>query len=154
MRYLIILAFFSISSCNIGSKKASNSTVICPIPDLPYLALERNKLDTTFDYQILANPIELKLPDSIIKGKVFGSSEFYVLIEPNKNIKDIEFIDCKLYRKTQVFYNYKSTQNEHRDLTLQIKNFILQNLKEIPFKQTKEASVGIHKTYCFIRFDK
>ncbi|MGC4101145.1 hypothetical protein [Ferruginibacter sp.] len=151
---IILVIAFILQSCLSASREITKKSTSThgDMPILPYLALEKNKLDTTFDYEVLQKNIYLKLPDSILKGKIKGGVEFYVLIDQNKVIRGIELIECALYNnKKSAGYKFPDLLKEQRQ---KVQQFLLKCIPIINFKQTKEPTIGIHKTYCFANLYK
>ncbi len=152
MRFLSFLFLIAIllQSCLSASRKAQkNAAPPYDIPTLPYRALEKNKLDTTYDYNVLHSNIDFKLPDSVLKGNIHGSVEFNVLIDKDKTILGIELIECSLYKKALAVYKFPDPVEMRSELKPKLETFLFQAIKTVNFRQTKAATSQIHKTYCF-----
>jgi hypothetical protein len=146
---ICILTLF-LQSCT--SNKNATQTKPYVMPDLPYRALDKKALDTTFDYQVLQVPLYASLPDSIFGNKVKGAVEFYSMIDAGKHIADIKLIECRFYKKQQLVYEYNEKVSNQVDSKL--KNYLLAFMQDKPFKQNKAVTLQQHPTYCYIGFYK
>jgi hypothetical protein len=126
--------------------------VVAMSNDFPYRALDRNKQDTTFDFQVLKKPILTKLPTSIFGKEVVGNVEFYATINQNKEITDLQINFYDFYHKRKQICQYNYAVNAPNELNTDFKNYLLNFIKTKPFIQTKRIEPTIHQTYCFIRF--
>ena len=144
---LLNLVFILFQSC-IGNKKLSQLPPYVSL-DVPYMAVSKNGLDTTFDYKVLESDIKTTLPKNIIGKKVIGSVEFYSIINANKQVTDIKIISCKFYRKKRLVHD--CPENKNNEANTMLKNHLLKFMQNIPFNQNKAVSKELHPTYCFVR---
>lgn len=155
MRKLItamaILIVF-LQSCT-GSKKATQLPPYIA-PDLPYRALDKKGMDTTFDYQVLQNTMYATLPDSIFGKKVMGAVEFYSMINTDKSVTDIKIIECRFYKQNEALLVYEFNDKMNNQVDSKLKNYLLAFIKDKPFKQNKAVTLQQHPTYCYIGFYK
>lgn len=144
----IVLILFQ--SCLPEQKKALVKGYPYVMPDLPYMALNKKELDTTFDYEILERTIYATLPKNIFSGKVTGTVEFYSMITKDKHVEDIKLITGKFHKKGKIIYEYKPDENDL--ISIKLKKYILGFIQDKPFRQTKPATLKYHPTYCYIKF--
>lgn len=114
---LIVITFGLLQSC-CNKRKASADQHVYVVPDLPYMALNKKALDTTFDYQVLDHPIYDTLPNRIFKTRVTGAVEFYSVIDESKNVTDVKLISAKFYKRKHLVYTYNPEQGNRIDKEL------------------------------------
>jgi hypothetical protein len=114
-------------------------------------------VDTTFTYELLSpskNKIknDVKLPDSLGGNKMSGKIDFYCLIDQDKNIKGIEFINVELFKRQKLYFSFDrgETKTGSDSYNKKLKQYVLEEVKSYPFKTHLVPSNDLHKTYCFI----
>jgi hypothetical protein len=152
-----ITTIISILAVLLQSCTGSKKTMQLPpyiTPDLPYRALDKKGLDTTFDYQVLQNTIHATLPDSIFGKKVTGAVEFYSMINADKHVIDVKVIECRFYKMNSTSLVYEFNVKMNNEVDGKLKNYLLEFIQDKPFKQNKTVTLPQHPTYCYIRFYK
>ena len=152
MKYLLLMGCLSVlQSCLCTRKAATQKSRPYAEPFLPYAALDRSKLDTTFDYEVLVKePVYVKMPDEVMSAKLTGDVEFFVLIDERKTIVDIAVVRCKLYKGKTLYYDFSNEGGN--PINEKLKSYLLNFMKDRPFKQTKGVAPGRHPTYFFMTF--
>ena len=136
-------------------KSQPNSPTMPPVTLrlYPYRLADKDN-DTTFDYQSSKNIIFLKMPKQVFAKKhLYGAADFFVMIDSNKRIVDLQILEFEFFRKKKLLfsYNYKKETTDKNEQKL--KSYLLKIISKIPFRQTKQASKKIHQSYCYISFN-